>query len=343
MTEPSLVPKLAAHDGPTFEEPVAMDVRGRLVQSLKLKLKRRAKAAPRLRAHARPLSDSRVLRFVRRWGDPLLELKVPRGAGASSSSFLLLSSTFYGVVKGGHAEAIAEQIQDICDSAANSVGFRITEVALAGEHEVSREDVLALAGITGRSSLVFLDPAQARTRLLTNPWIAEATVLKLYPGRLHIAIKERKAFALWQQDRHVYLIAADGTVLEPYVPKRFIALPLVVGSGAEHEALAFLNLVTRYPDIAKKVEASVLVADRRWNLHLKGGVEVLLPQDEPAHALQTLVALDRDKKLLSRDIVAVDLRLADRVTVRLSDDAAAVREKALKDMAKKPKRKGSDA
>ena len=36
-------------------------------------------------------------------------------------------------------------------------------------------------------------------------------------------------------------------------------------------------------------------------------------------ALERLVALDRDKKLLSRDITSVDLRLPDRVTVRLSD------------------------
>ena len=119
-----------------------MNVRGRLAQSLKLKLKRRATAAARPRAHAWSASDSSVLRFTRRWGSALLELKVPRGAGASAAAMLLLASTYYGVVKGGHAPAIAAQIQDICDAAANSAGFRISEIALAGEHEVSREDIL---------------------------------------------------------------------------------------------------------------------------------------------------------------------------------------------------------
>ncbi len=103
-----------------------------------------------------------ALRLAHRWISTLIELKVPRGAGASAAAMLLLASTCYGVVKGGHAPAIAAQVQDICDTAANSVGFRITEVALAGEHEVSREDILALAGITGRSSLLFLDAGQAR-------------------------------------------------------------------------------------------------------------------------------------------------------------------------------------
>lgn len=277
---------------------------------------------------------------------------MPHGAGASAAALLILASTCYGVVKGGQGPAIAEQVQDICDAAANRAGFRISEIALAGEHEVSREDILTLAGISGRSSLPFLDPAQARARLLTNPWIAEATVLKLYPGRLRIEIEERQAFALWQKDGSVALIAADGTVLEPYVPSRFAGLPLVVGRGAEHAGHDFLNLVMRYPAIAKSVVSAVLVAERRWNLHLKGGVEVLLPESQPARALATLVDLERAKKLLARDIVAVDLRLADRVTVRQSEAAAAARGEALKAAAeqdkkskdnKSNKRKGSDA
>jgi cell division protein FtsQ len=322
-----------------------MDVRARLAQSLKPKLKRRTSAVSRLHSHAWRVSSSGWRRIARRWFSGIIELNMPRGAGASAAAMLLLASAWYGAVKGDHVPEIAAQVQDICDAAANTVGFRISEVALAGEHEVVREDILALAGITGNSSLLFLDAARTRARLMTNPWIAEATVLKLYPGRLSIEIKERNAFALWQKDSRVALIAADGTVLERSVPRRFAALPQVVGQGAERAAQDFLGLLARYPGIARQVDASVLVAERRWNLHLKGGVEVLLPESEPEHALMTLVDLDRNKKLLARDIVAVDLRLADRVVVRQSDSAAAVRDEALKaaEKNKKNKAKGSEA
>jgi cell division protein FtsQ len=56
--------------------------------------------------------------------------------------------------------------------------------------------------------------------------------------------------------------------------------------------------------------------------------------------LQSLAELDRSKQILARDIVTVDLRLPDRVTVRLSDAAAAAREEALKAAAEKNKKKG---
>jgi cell division protein FtsQ len=322
-----------------------MDGRRRFAQSLKPIAARRAPAPRRARAQAWSFTLTRWRRIGQRLLAPIIALDPPRGAGASAAALLLLASTCYGVVKGGHSETIAAQVQDICDIAANSVGFRISEIALAGQHEVSRENILSLAGITGRSSLLFLDAARTRARLLTDPWIADATVLKLYPGRLRIGIKERKAFALWQKDGKVSLIATDGTVLEPFVPARFSTLPLLVGRSAEHAGRAFLDVVNRHPAIARLVEASVLVAERRWSLHLKGGIEVLLPENDLERALQTLAELDRAKKLLARDIVAIDLRLADRVTVRLSDAAAAAREEALKaaEKDKKVKRKGGEA
>jgi cell division protein FtsQ len=89
------------------------------------------------------------------------------------------------------------------------------------------------------------------------------------------------------------------------------------------------------------VHASILVADRRWNLQLVNGIDVRLPEIDVDAALHRLVDLDRDKKLLTRDIVMIDLRLPDRVTVRLSDAAAQARNEALS--ANKKKKKAGDA
>ena len=74
-------------------------------------------------------------------------------------------------------------LKEARDWAANAAGLRIDTVALTGNQHVSREEVLAIAGITGTTSLLFLDVEQARERLKSNPWIADATVLKLYPRR----------------------------------------------------------------------------------------------------------------------------------------------------------------
>jgi cell division protein FtsQ len=266
-------------------------------------------------------------------------LRLPRGAGVAASALIILGSITFGVIRGDHVGQVMDALHDLRDSAANAAGFNITGVALSGNRHMSREEIFATARVTGHSSTLFLDVADARVRLKTNPWIADATVQKLYPDRLQIAITERAAFALWQKDGRIGVIADDGTVLEPYFSQRFASLPLFVGAGASARAKDFEALIERYPDIRDQMRAAVLVSERRWNLRLKNGIDVELPEDGVAQALDRLVALDRDKKLLSRDITLVDLRLPDRVTVRLSDAAAAAREDALKP--KKPKKGGN--
>ena len=278
-------------------------------------------------------------KLAQRWSGPIFEWHIPRGAGVVGVSLLLLASLSYGAVRGEHMPVVMAELRDARDAVANMFGFRLATIALSGERQLGRDKILAAAGVTERTSLLFLDATETRARLKGNPWIAEATVQKFYPSRLQIAVTERKAFALWQTSGNVAVIADDGTVLEP-ASRGFASLPLVVGAGAQDKAKDFLALLDRYPLIRNQMRASVLVADRRWNVKLANGINVRLPEKDAERALDILVQLDRDKKILSRDITVIDLRLPDRVVVRLSDEAAQAREEQFKPA--KPKRKAGD-
>src|SRR3984885_7552397 len=232
-----------------------------------------------------------------RWRSRLKRL--PSGIGIAGSVLLLAAALGYGVVKGQHVADLVTWFKDARDTVANSVGFRIAAISLTGSKEVSREEILTTAGVTGHASLLFLDADAARAKLMSNPWIGDAAVLKLYPDRLQITVTERQAFALWQKDGRVSVIAPDGTVLEPFVEGRYVGLPLVVGDGAQKQAKDFVAIIGRYPDIRSMVRASILVAERRWNLRLINGIDVRLPETDVDAALHRLVDLDRDKKLLT--------------------------------------------
>jgi cell division protein FtsQ len=325
-----------------------MDGRGRLAQSLIWIARLRARP-PNTHLRAFVFADlmrageplaRRMLRWARGLFLVLLRLYVPRGVGLAAAALFILSSIVYGTIEGGHVPVIVSAFKQARDQAANAAGFRITSVALSGNVRVSREEVLAIAGVTGTTSLLFLDVVAVRERLRTNPWIADATVLKLYPGELQVSLTERQAFALWQKDRHVSVIAEDGTVLEPYIAPALGQLPLVVGQGAQTRAKVFLALLERYPAIRDQVRASILVGERRWNLRLRNGLDIRLPETDAASALDRLVALERDNKISTRDITAIDLRLPDRVTVRLSPAAAQSRLDAVKDRKPAAKKAG---
>lgn len=273
----------------------------------------------------------------------VLERRLPRNLGTVATLFILLGTLGVGVVRGGHVEFMVEAVKDARDALANAAGFRIARVAINGRKNLTQDEVLAIGGITGRRSLLFLDAAEVRDRLKATPWVADVTVLKLYPDTVQIELTERAAFALWQQNGTVSVISDKGIVLQPYTPGPFRSLPLVVGKGAETRAKDFLDLLSQYPQLKSQVKAIVLVSERRWNLRLADGIDVRLPERDLEGALATLTKLDRDEKLFSRDITAIDMRLPDRLTVRLSEDAAKARADMLKDKEKARKRKANEA
>ncbi|HAQ79820.1 FtsQ-type POTRA domain-containing protein [Bradyrhizobium viridifuturi] len=271
----------------------------------------------------------------------MVEHYLPRRIGLVATLAILFGSVGFGIVRGGHVEEFTTALSDTRNALANSAGFRITTVGINGRKQLSQDEVLAIGGVNGRSSLLFLDADTVRAKLKANPWIADATILKLYPGRLQIDIVERTAFALWQQNGRLSVIASDGAVLEPYVTRRFLNLPLVVGKGADTRAQDFLALLDRYPQVRAVTKAAIFVGERRWNLRLKDGLDVRLPENDVGNALAALSKLDKDDKLFSRDIVAVDMRLPDRLIVQLSEEAGKARDELFKD--KKSKKKAGDS
>jgi cell division protein FtsQ len=66
------------------------------------------------------------------------------------------------------------------------------------------------------------------------------------------------------------------------------------------------------------VKAAVRVGGRRWNLRLKSGADVQLPEDDTAAAWNRLAEYERSHQVLKREIRILDLRLPDRLIVRES-------------------------
>ena len=250
---------------------------------------------------------------------------------------LFIGTGAYGAVRGGHAEALGAALHEAGDTVARGFGFGIVQTEISGTRYLSREEILARAGVTAQTSLLLLDAEGLRAALKRDARVAEASVRKFYPDRLEIAIEEREAFARWQRAGQLHLIARDGTVLESDIGGKAVDLPLVVGIGASTRAAALLNLLDRFPEVREAVRAGILVAERRWNLRLKNGIDVRLPEEDPALALERLVQLDASRQIMTRDLTTIDLRVPDRVSVGLSDAAAAAMKQ------KTPKRAGAES
>jgi cell division protein FtsQ len=264
-----------------------------------------------------------------------LEWRAPRHAGIKGAGILFIATAVTGMVVGDHTNTVLSAV-----TAAS--GLAIDNIAITGQSETSEVDVLKALDISQYPSLFTFDVDAARARVEGLPWVAQATLKKLYPHTLEVSVIERLPYALWQQGTTVSLIDPQGAVITTDIGERYRNLPLVVGDGANARVDEFLDLVEDHPDLLKHVRAGVLVSQRRWNIVLSEAVEILLPEQTPKAALDRLVDIDHRSQLLSRDIAAVDLRLPDRMVVRLTQKALLVRQDVIKQREKLAKKMGTD-
>lgn len=285
-------------------------------------LARPASAPPRVL-----LRGERSPRGLTRWR-AWLDRPAPRGLGLSLAIALIAGAALFGATRGGQYQAFVAEHGGVADIVARALGFGIDVVTISGEAQLAEPEILALAGVTPKESLPFFDAAQARKNLEALPLIKQASVRKLYPDRIVIDIVERTPVGLWQKDGDVRTIAADGAVIAEMRDARFASLPFVVGEGANERLGEFIALLDASAELRSKIVAGILIGERRWNLKMKSGLEVKLPENDPLSAMTTLVALQRQSRILDRDLLTLDLRVEGKAFARLSEEAAAARVEA---------------
>ncbi|MEM9139966.1 MAG: cell division protein FtsQ/DivIB, partial [Pseudomonadota bacterium] len=82
-----------------------------------------------------------------------------------------------------------------------------------------------------------------------------------------------------------------------------------------------LDLFHSAPDLKPRIRALVHVGARRWNIVLDRGLTIMLPEDAPQDALARVMAWHFGEEVLDRGLVAVDMRLPDRPTLRMNPNA----------------------
>ncbi len=201
-----------------------------------------------------------------------------------------------------------------------ALGFRVADIRVEGRATTDRETILEALGARPGTPILAVDPVRAKQQLEALPWVRSALIERRLPDTLYVRLVEREPLALWQHGGKIELIDRAGGVIPVTRLDRFAKLPLVVGEDAASHAPELLAMLASEPELARRVTAAVRVGGRRWNLRIDNAIDILLPADETAAAWGDLARLQRSSAILKRDVLAIDLRLPDRLVVRVAPE-----------------------
>ena len=221
---------------------------------------------------------------------------------------------------GARAERIGQSVSGGLDRVTTGMGLTLKRVHITGASPEAEPAIQRALGLHADQPIVSLDLDALRDRVQSVGWVKEARVVRLLPDTLIVEVKEHDRLAVWQVDGQIKVIDAAGRVIEGADARRYPALPLVVGRGADGAAGDILPLLAQRPRLMGRIDALVRVDERRWDLRLKDGGLIQLPAVEQEAALIRLDALDQRERLLDLGFARVDLRTPEAVAVRPTGD-----------------------
>ena len=202
--------------------------------------------------------------------------------------------------------------------------LRIKSICITGSQITDKKDIYNLLGTRVGDPLLSFNIQRANEQLSTLPFVKHVTIIRHLSGDIVIHIVERSPYAIWQHQGQFTLIDKEGQRVQNQKINNteraiLLKLPLVVGNGANTAAATLFDILSQEPNVKSHVVAAARVNNRRWNLTLNNGTIILLPEilEETTAAIHYLAKLETSINLLDRPILSIDMRLPDRLTIKI--------------------------
>ncbi|MBR3501568.1 MAG: FtsQ-type POTRA domain-containing protein [Alphaproteobacteria bacterium] len=204
-----------------------------------------------------------------------------------------------------------------------TIGWGLDDITLEGRQKTSVTDVMQVVELQRGDNILEINLQEVRDRVKSLPWVKDVTVIRRYfPNIIHISIKEKTVKSIWQYKNEFYPIDEDGQIIETeYVPQKNILQ--IIGEGAPENLNNLLQIIEPDKELFSRLKAANFISKRRWNLifdDVEHGITVKLPEEDVAAAWKKLVKLDKTRGILKRKLTFIDLRLKNKVVVRLNKD-----------------------
>ena len=200
-------------------------------------------------------------------------------------------------------------------------GFIINNIQILGIKNISKENIIKIVNKEKKSNILDVSLSNIYNNLKSNDWVKELYIERILPNTIKIIIKEKEAIGIWQYETSNKLITKNGEIISTADVNKFkIDLPIIHGNYANKNANPILKILETNKVLAKNVWSLDYINNRRWNLHFKQGIIVLLPRKGVLEAWNEIIKLQKNYDVLNLGLTELDLRSPNKILGKISVD-----------------------
>ena len=200
-------------------------------------------------------------------------------------------------------------------------GFTINNIQILGIKNIPKETIIKIVNNEKKSNILSVNLLNIYNNLRNNDWVEELHIERVLPNTIKINIKEKEAIGIWQYEMSNKLITKNGKIISTANINKFkIDLPIIHGNNANKNANSILKILETNKVLAKNIWSLDYVNNRRWNLHFKQGIIVLLPSKGVLKAWNEIIKLQKNYDVLNLGLTELDLRNPNKILGKISVD-----------------------
>ena len=200
-------------------------------------------------------------------------------------------------------------------AASADAGLRLQTIEVQGRAHTPKDVLMAASELILGQPMLTISLPDLHDRLATIGWVREVAIEKRMPSTIRLLLTERVPMALLQTEAGHRVIDENGDIIAGADPSAFGHLTVVAGIEAASNAAPLLNILRTEPELFAEVWAITFQSERRWDVHLRNGIRVRLPETDPRTAWSKLAIIDHSKRITDRDLAVIDLRVPDQMIV----------------------------
>ncbi len=213
-------------------------------------------------------------------------------------------------------------LADVRDAVEQRPEFMVKLMAIDGASEGVADAIRQVLPLDFPISSFDLDLDAMRTTVVALDAVKSARLKVRQGGVLQIDVTERVPVALWRTDEGLFVLDREGVAIGMATSRvDFPDLPVIAGEAADAAVVEALDVIAALGPLQARFRGLVRMGERRWDVVLDRGQRVQLPSKGSVAALERAIAMDQAVDLMGRELTTVDLRLAERPTLRMSEYA----------------------
>jgi len=210
---------------------------------------------------------------------------------------------------------LSKKFKSLIDSYLTYSGMVLNEVYVnkRKESNVNNDNIIEVLNIDIGDTINSFNINNIRKRINDLSWVKESKIYLLPLGKLDIFLLEHIPFGVLELNKNHYLIDNNGIRIETIESFEFPGLFRLYGEGAALKIKELPPIIQKLKKLNFEVLKIERVDLRRWNIFIKKGFYIKLPNLKPINSIGFLYPLSN---IDYNNLDFIDLRIENRISLK---------------------------